>query len=94
MFNFDTLQIDRVHHGALEEFHSGEMTFYQSLELEIGRFPVQEYHFNIDIFTILVEEIFQKVAHTLVGDMTTNDNVSDGNLERANRINKLVRSHI
>lgn len=37
---FYPLQIDRVHNGALKEFHSGKVSLEQAFELQVGRFPV------------------------------------------------------
>lgn len=52
------------------------MALYQTLELQIGRLPVQEHNLNVDILAVLVEEIFQEMANTLVGYVAANNNVS------------------
>ena len=57
LLHFNSLQINRVHHRTLEEFNRSEMTLYQSLQLQVRRFPVQKYNLNIYILTIFVEEI-------------------------------------
>lgn len=39
--------------------------------------PVKKNHFNVDIFSILVQEILEKVRHRLVGDVSANDDVPE-----------------
>lgn len=76
LFHLDALQIDRIHHRTLKELNSGEVALYQTLEFQIGRLSVQEHNLNIHIFSIFVEEIFEKMANTFVGYMAANNNVS------------------
>ena len=37
--------------------------------------PVQKNHLDVDILSIFVEKVFQKVRNRLVGDVSTDDNV-------------------
>lgn len=36
---FYPLEIDRVHYGALKEFHSSKVSLEQAFKLQVGRFP-------------------------------------------------------
>ena len=37
--------------------------------------PVKEYDFDVDVFSILVKEILEKMWHWLVGDVSADDDV-------------------
>ena len=37
--------------------------------------PVQKNHLDVDILSVFVKKVFQKVRHRLIGDMSADDNV-------------------
>lgn len=76
LLDLDSLQVDRVHHRSLEEFHSREVSLDESFKLQVWRLSMEEDNLNVDVFAILVEEILEKVADTFVCDVATNDDVS------------------
>ena len=39
--------------------------------------PVQKNHLDVDILSVFVEKVFQKVRHRLIGDVSANHDVPD-----------------
>lgn len=60
----------------MEKLHRCEVALDETFELEIGRLAVQKDNLDVDVLAVLVQEVFEKVAHTLVCDVSAHDNVS------------------
>ena len=71
------VQVDGVHHRALEELHRREVPFDEALQLKVGWLPVEKNHLHVHVLSVLVEEVLQKVGHTLVGDVAADDDMPE-----------------
>lgn len=53
------------------------MSFDESLQLQIRRLPVEEHNLHVNILSVFMEKVLQKMADTLVGDVAADNNMSD-----------------
>lgn len=68
------------------------MALYQAFEFQVGRLPVQKHNFHVDVFSVFVQEVLEKVTDTFVSYVSANDNVSVERAKKSNFYHIRVRS--